>query len=147
MASASKEDEYAGGCHCGGVRWRVSLPAEGALVAWDCNCSICLKSRNTHVIVPSSHFHLDKGDDVLHSYRFGTKVANHLFCSECGVKSFYRPRSNPDGVAVTIYCLDKYTDLAPRISVRKFDGTDWEGSYDATGIASQSKEVVPTTSV
>ncbi len=42
----------------------------------------------------------DQGRDRLAEYTFNTRVAKHLFCAECGVKSFYRPRSNPDGWSV-----------------------------------------------
>ncbi len=80
-----------GGCHCGGVRFEVALPAR--VEAQSCNCSICGKTGFVHVIVPESRFRLTRGADRLAEYTFNTRVAKHLFCSECGVKSFYRPRS------------------------------------------------------
>ncbi|MEM7568671.1 MAG: GFA family protein [Pseudomonadota bacterium] len=90
---------YVGGCHCGAVRFDVDLPPE--IDVEDCNCSICVMSGNVHVIVPASRFRLLQGEDHLSEYRFNTKQARHLFCKTCGVKSFYIPRSNPDGFAVT----------------------------------------------
>lgn len=36
-------------------------------------------------------------------------MAQHLFCRACGVVPFYRPRSNPDGWAVTVHCLEAGT--------------------------------------
>ena len=128
--------EHAGGCHCKAVRFRVRAPRH--LVTWDCNCSICHMKRNTHFIVPASDFFLDAGEDNLSEYRFGTGVARHRFCSKCGVQAFYHPRSNPDGVAVTVHCLDPGS--VSSVEVRKFDGTDWAGSYAATGIAACSKK-------
>ena len=94
----------AGGCHCGNVRFEVLLPNE--IVVESCNCSICFKTGNAHIIVPTSRFSLKAGTSALTEYRFNTGVAQHLFCSNCGVTSFYIPRSNPDGVAVTHACLD-----------------------------------------
>ena len=118
-------DEFrwrAGGCHCGAVRFEASLAA--VVEAQSCNCSICEKTGFIHIIVPESRFRLTKGADALTSYAFNTGVARHLFCGVCGIKSFYRPRSNPDGWSVNARCLDDREDLDIRIEV--FDGRDWE---------------------
>ncbi len=111
-----------GGCHCGAVRFSAGL--EPRLRVEDCNCSICSKTGFLHVIVPEDRFRLLAGGDRLTSYSFNTGVARHLFCSTCGVKAFYRPRSNPDGWSVNARCLDDYATLDLRIE--PFDGRDWE---------------------
>lgn len=111
-----------GGCHCGAVRFTVELP--DAIEVEDCNCSICRMSGNIHVIVPASRFSLLSGEDSLTDYTFNEGVAKHLFCKTCGVKSFYIPRSNPDGVAVTWRCLDDWDTLL--VTVCPFDGVNWE---------------------
>ncbi|HAE28044.1 MAG TPA: aldehyde-activating protein, partial [Hyphomonas adhaerens] len=87
-------------------------------------CSICAMSGNIHIIVPSSRFRLLQGNDNLAEYTFNTGAARHLFCKTCGVKSFYIPRSNPDGVAVTWRCIDDWQDL--NATVNRFDGQNWE---------------------
>ncbi|GAB6194767.1 GFA family protein [Lysobacter xanthus] len=92
-----------GGCHCGRVRFEVDAPA--APVVLDCNCSICRMSGFLHLIVPATRFRLQAGDDALADYRFGTGAARHLFCGHCGIKSFYVPRSHPDGYSVNARCL------------------------------------------
>lgn len=61
------------------------------------SCSICDMKQNHHFIVPESKFELVSGETELSTYRFNTKMAEHTFCSICGVQSFYTPRSNPDG--------------------------------------------------
>ncbi|HXQ12950.1 MAG TPA: GFA family protein [Caulobacteraceae bacterium] len=111
-----------GGCHCGAVRFEVSLP--DAVVAQSCNCSICERTGFVHIITPESRFRLMKGAEALSSYRFNTGVADHLFCSICGIKSFYRPRSNPDGWSVNARCLDDADALD--IQIEPFDGRNWE---------------------
>ena len=121
---------HTGGCHCGGVRFSLRAPA--LLVAWDCNCSICAMKKNTHCVVPRDDFTLLSGGGLLTEYRFGTRTARHLFCRVCGVQSYYHPRSNPDGVAVTVACLDPGTVAA--VEVRAFDGVHWEASVAASGI-------------
>lgn len=112
----------AGGCHCGAVRFEAALPAH--VEAQSCNCSICAKTGFVHVIVPESRFRLIKGADQLTTYSFNTHVAKHLFCKVCGIKSFYRPRSNPDGWSVNARCLDETEGLD--IVIEPFDGKNWE---------------------
>ncbi|ASK87511.1 glutathione-dependent formaldehyde-activating enzyme [Sphingorhabdus sp. SMR4y] len=90
----------------------------------DCNCSICARTGFLHLFVPHRDFTLLKGEGGLTSYRFGSGQAHHLFCKNCGVKSFYQPRSHPDSWSVNYNCLDDGHDLEP--SIRKFDGRNWE---------------------
>lgn len=113
---------HRGGCHCGRVRFAVEAPA--VLDVELCNCSICAMTSYLHLIVPRSRFRLLCGEDELTTYTFNTGVAQHLFCSHCGIKSFYVPRSNPDGISVNARCLDPAT--VERVRVRDFDGRNWE---------------------
>src|SRR5438270_838076 len=62
-----------------------------------------------HLIVPRARFRLLRGADALSEYTFNTGTARHLFCRRCGVKSFYVPRSNPEGYSVNVRCLDQST--------------------------------------
>jgi hypothetical protein len=116
---------HAGGCHCGAVRFEVEAPAR--IEVTDCNCSICSKTGYLHLIVPKSRFRLLKGQDVLKTYTFNTGTAKHFFCSVCGIKSFYVPRSHPDGFSVNARCLDEGTVVA--MTVKPLDGRDWEKSH------------------
>ncbi|WP_452177046.1 GFA family protein [Hyphococcus aureus] len=113
-----------GRCHCGAVTWEVDLPDE--IVADECNCSICEMVGFLHVIVPRSKFKLLTGDDCLTEYRFNTGAARHWFCKTCGVKSFYVPRSNPDGYALNLRCMDR--SQFSKIEIRPFDGRNWEAN-------------------
>jgi hypothetical protein len=113
--------EVSGGCHCGAVRFTANLP-QPPVPALACNCSICSMTGFLHVMVPHERFELLTGRDALTSYRFGTGAADHLFCSICGVKSFYQPRSHPDAWSVNVNCLDQ----VPELSVEEFDGRSWE---------------------
>lgn len=94
------------------------------MAALDCNCSICSRFAFLHVIVPHTDFELLSGRHALQGYRFGSGVAEHLFCSLCGVKSFYQPRSHPDAWSINARCLDEPVELA----IEQFDGRDWEGA-------------------
>src|SRR4029453_9425359 len=110
-----------GGCHCGAVRFSASLPDE-PVPALDCNCSVCSMTGFLHVMVPHGEFELLTGRDALKSYRFGTGTAEHLFCSNCGVKSFYQPRSHPERWSLNANCFDTTVEL----SVEEFDGRHWD---------------------
>ena len=118
---------HIGGCHCGAVRFEVDAPSE--LNVYECNCSICAMTGFIHLIVPDRHFRLLDGADALTEYRFNTGTARHLFCRHCGVKSFYVPRSNPDGFSINIRCLQS-SSLAS-VRVETFDGRNWEQAAGA----------------
>ncbi|WP_395794777.1 GFA family protein [Aquimonas sp.] len=114
---------HTGGCHCGAVRFEVDAPAD--IEALDCNCSLCAMSGFLHLIVPATQFRLMSDPAALSEYRFGTGTARHLFCRVCGVKSYYVPRSNPDGFDINVRCLDPSTRTG--LTVTTFDGrADWE---------------------
>jgi hypothetical protein len=98
---------HRGGCHCGAVAFEVDAPAR--ITVSDCNCSICRMSGFLHLIVPRTRFRLLRGAASLSTYTFNTRTAQHLFCRRCGVKSFYVPRSNPDGYSVNARCLERAT--------------------------------------
>ncbi len=114
--------EIQGSCHCGAVKFVVQ--AEPRIVVQKCNCSICSSCGFIHYIVPASRFQLKSGAEVLTEYHFNTGLAKHLFCSICGVKSFYVPRSNPDGYSVNVNCMI-WPDSV-EIFEENFDGRNWE---------------------
>ncbi len=116
---------HRGGCHCGRVRFEVQAPAR--VQVSECNCSICNMAGYLHLIVRAEQFELLSGGDVLTTYTFNTGTAKHLFCSVCGIKSFYVPRSHPDGFSVNARCLDPGT--VAEMTVTSFNGQDWEEQY------------------
>ena len=112
---------YQGSCHCKAVTFEIEAPAD--IEADYCNCSICSKSGFLHLILPLSKFKLLSGADNLSTYTFNTGVAKHTFCKICGVKPFYTPRSNPDGIDVNLNCLDSKPNS---VKIVEFDGQNWE---------------------
>lgn len=124
---------YQGGCHCGAVKFEVEAPER--IKCGDCNCSICAKSGYLHLIVPKTRFRLLQGEASLTTYTFNTGVAQHRFCKICGIKSFYIPRSNPDGYDVNVRCFEP---LPETLEIEPFDGRHWE--LHAHTLAHMSKE-------
>jgi hypothetical protein len=119
--------KYAGGCHCGRVRFEVEAPAH--IEVAQCNCSICAKVGYLHLVVPADRFRLLAGREDLITYTFNTGIAQHYFCKHCGVKSFYIPRSHPDGVSVNARCLQDVD--VESIAVFPFDGRNWDAARAA----------------
>jgi hypothetical protein len=107
------------------VRFEVVAPAR--IEVTDCDCSICGTSGYLHLIVPKSRFRLLSGEDALTTYSFNTNTAKHLFCAVCGIKSFYVPRSHPDGYSVNARCLDAGT--VEQMTIKAADGKNWEKTY------------------
>jgi hypothetical protein len=115
-------ENHEGGCHCGRVRFRARVDLD---LLSQCNCSICTKKGILHLTVSPDDFELLRGRTSLTNYTFGTGVAQHTFCSHCGMHAFYIPRSEPDRITVNARCLDGIDgpNLEP---TRVFDGRHWE---------------------
>ena len=131
--SAPRLVTHRGGCHCGRVRFEVDAPAD--IAALDCNCSICRMTGFLHLIVPATRFRLLSGADALGEYTFNTGAAKHRFCRYCGIKSFYIPRSHPDGVDVNVRCLD--AGSVASIDISAFDDADRDAATAAIAHLSQ----------
>ena len=127
IEASTQRVTHRGGCHCRRVRFEIDAPAD--IEALDCNCSICRMTGFLHLIVPASRFRLLSGADVLTEYTFNTGAAKHRFCRVCGIKSFYIPRSHPDGVNVNVRCLDQGTVAS--LKVVPFDDNDRDAATAA----------------
>ena len=96
---------FKGSCHCGAVNFQVEAQEDAEIE--NCSCSICTMSGYLHLIVPKDNFKILNGKSDLSTYTFNSGVAQHYFSKTCGIKPFYIPRSNPDGVDVNVNCLDE----------------------------------------
>eukprot|EP00013_Stygamoeba_regulata_P004878 CAMPEP_0177633294 /NCGR_PEP_ID=MMETSP0447-20121125/2759_1 /TAXON_ID=0 /ORGANISM="Stygamoeba regulata, Strain BSH-02190019" /LENGTH=145 /DNA_ID=CAMNT_0019134941 /DNA_START=11 /DNA_END=448 /DNA_ORIENTATION=- len=115
-----------GGCFCKAVRFAVRVPASLHVDAYVCNCEICVMKQNHHFVVRLADMVSLQGAQHLTLFQFGTMTAHHLFCSVCGVCPFYRPRSNPEGYAITLYCIDPPDRARLHVTRKTFDGVNWE---------------------
>lgn len=102
----SQNKTYQGSCHCGNVKYQVELDLSGPVLA--CNCSMCGRTGSLMAFVPEAQFQLRSGEDSLSDYQFNTKKIHHLFCSNCGVRSFARGTGPGDSAMcmINVRCLD-----------------------------------------
>jgi hypothetical protein len=116
----TETQSYAGSCHCGAVRYEVTMaPPQKAFA---CNCSICSRAGWLLAFVPEESFRLLAGEGELGDYQFGKKHIHHVFCRTCGVRSFSRG-AGKDGkttFAVNVRCLAGLDATA--LPVETFDG-------------------------
>jgi hypothetical protein len=113
---------HSGCCHCQAIKFEFEAPPD--ITVYRCNCSICQMTDYLHLILPASSFNLLSGDPS--TYTFESHIAKHHFCPACGIKSFYIPRSNPDGVSINFRCVDQSTFT--NVEIRDFDGQNWEAN-------------------
>ena len=113
---------HKGGCHCGKVTFEVEAPTD--ITVAKCNCSMCSTCGFIHLIVDQENFTLLSGESEITTYTFNTNTAKHKFCKHCGIKSFYVPRSHPEGISINLNALDQSTITS--IKYKDFDGNNWE---------------------
>lgn len=99
-----------GGCHCGEVRFRLTLP-QGFADIQRCNCSICLMKGIAMMGVKRSSFELLQGEELLTLYQFNTGDAKHYFCSRCGIYTHHQRRSDTSQYGVNAACIDGMNPL------------------------------------
>jgi len=130
--------EFTVRCHCGKVSAQIQCNRK-TLTVWDCSCSDCSMRRNTHFVIPSNQFEVDEAAwvEATTLCLWGTKTAVRCFCKTCGILPWCTPRSNPDGVAVTLPCVDFGAD-PPQIETKTFDGKNWEDSFKTSTVKHES---------
>ena len=94
-----------GSCHCGAVKFAATL-TEGFASARRCTCSICRMRGAVAVTSTPDAFRITQGEDKLATYRFNTGTAEHHFCTECGIYTHHKRRSDPNQLGVNVACLE-----------------------------------------
>jgi len=97
--------EVTGACHCGAVTFAATL-TKGFASARRCTCSLCRRRGAVAVTSTPADFRLLSGADKLATYRFNTGVAEHHFCTTCGIYTHHKRRSNPNELGVNVACID-----------------------------------------
>ena len=93
-------------CHCGEVELEIK-ESEGALNKFlRCNCTLCKKKGYIMTFAPITDVKITKGENKLKLYQYHTKVAEHYFCSVCGIYTHHKMRSRPDTFGLNVGCID-----------------------------------------
>ncbi|MEM1065021.1 MAG: GFA family protein [Pseudomonadota bacterium] len=92
-------------CHCGAVELEVSL-TDGLATARRCDCSFCARRGAIAVSAPLDGLKVVRGADKLALYTWGTRTAQHYFCSVCGIYTHHQRRSNPNEYGVNVANLE-----------------------------------------
>jgi len=121
-ANIKSPREIIGGCHCQAVRFKANIAPDAVVLR--CNCSICSMTGFKHLIVKHQDFVLLLGQANLTNYTFNTCNAKHLFCSICGVKSFYQPRSHAGSWSINTNCIDQFNPA--EWTEQDFNGKNWQ---------------------
>ena len=120
MAGAPSGETIEGSCHCGAVRLRSPWSGRWEKVR-RCNCSFCRRRFVAVASVPVDDLEVIDPENALTLYQFGTRVAEHRFCSRCGIYTHHRRRSDPTEYGVNIACFAG-TDVRLYLGVPVNDG-------------------------
>ncbi len=132
--------EYKGGCHCGFVRYAVTLdldPGGGQQpTGVKCSCSFCTKANLVSVRLAGPHeFRLvsPASRGALGDYTFGRGGMHHFFCRTCGIHCFLEGDHQVKGttvphMTVNVVTLDCGGDSG--VDLRTFKMKYYDGRRD-----------------
>ena len=95
---------YKVSCHCGSVQLNVETDLS---IIKQCNCTMCKRKNAKMNILPKESIQSIQGEENLSLYQFGTNVAKHYFCKKCGIYTHHHRKSDPNGIAINIGCIDE----------------------------------------
>lgn len=99
------EPQHKASCHCGAVEMILGLP-NGIVNPRRCDCSICRRKGAVVASVWLKDIQITKGEDMLSRYQFNTHVAEHYFCSRCGIYTHHKRRADPNEYGYNVGCLE-----------------------------------------
>ncbi|TMW62052.1 hypothetical protein Poli38472_009545 [Pythium oligandrum] len=96
--------QHRGSCDCGALRFFVLAPKRVEAFD-DSNTLSCKKGRFPYLVLPTGCFEMVQASGIS-IYEPEATTAQHVFCGKCGVHIFHFDHSNPEFVAVNLYCVD-----------------------------------------
>lgn len=112
--------EYQGSCHCGAIKFQFS--SDQIDKGLRCNCSICLRkgALMSAFVLDADQLKIEAEPDALGLYQFGSKIAKHHFCRNCGIYTFHETVRKPGSYRVNLGCIDGID--ASQLPSELFDG-------------------------
>ena len=118
-------EQYTGGCLCGGVRYR--LASEPFDAGW-CHCRICQLTSGSPAMafatVPTGDWSIDRGEDKIRKVQ-SSSFGHRLFCAECGTSLGVRVDFQPETVDFPIATLDRPDAVAPGFHIFTSSQVTW----------------------
>ncbi len=123
--------QYSGSCHCGALTLEFrseKSPAE--LGARTCQCSFCQKHGGSWTSDPQGRVEVTLSGPVSR-YRFGTKTADFLFCTTCGVVPAVVAETEGKLLGVVrVNCLEQSAVFLDQAAPIDFDGEILDSRLD-----------------
>ncbi len=114
-----------GGCLCGAVRFRLSLPSKWCA---HCHCRMCQREHGagyvTWVGFESDHFTLLSGEAQLNWYP-SSPEAKRGFCGNCGSSMLFESSRWAGEMHVALACLGEPIDREPQAHVFYDTHVEW----------------------
>ncbi len=118
-----------GSCFCGGIKYEIRGPLEGAL---NCHCSDCRKSHSaafrSRASVKKSNFYFLEGEELLRGYK-AKPDEERCFCSVCGSQIFTRIKGS-EYIGFALGTLDDDPGVQPEMHVFVSDKAPWHSISD-----------------
>lgn len=123
MIQTNHEDQLAGGCLCGAIRFRVSAEPITTII---CHCSLCRRAAGAPLtawaMFPRDAFALEVG--ALATYASSPGVERG-FCGRCGTTLSFAADFMPGLIDLTIASFDEPERLPPQLHMWDSKRISW----------------------
>jgi len=142
MDSNAPTATYTGSCHCGQVKYEVTLPEVAHWQLSRCNCTICHKKGYLGLLGKAGTLKLlsPSNESELGDYTFGTGKMHHYFCKNCGTGTHvlgHVEALGGDFVMVSAHAIDD-VDLS-KMKIGKY----WNGREEKWADGPSAEPVKP----
>jgi hypothetical protein len=104
-------NKYLGSCHCGGIRFEINT--EQPLGPYfRCNCSLCSRKSAVMGAAARSALVVTGGAELISTYSWNTKEAQHYFCKVCGIYTHHAMRGEIELIGVNMACIEGFDVFA-----------------------------------
>jgi len=98
-------NRYRGSCHCGGVKFEIETGYPLGPY-FRCNCSLCSRKGAVMGAAPKDALRVTEGVDLVSTYQWNTREAQHHFCKVCGIYTHHVMRGETTTVGVNMACIE-----------------------------------------
>ena len=130
-----------GKCHCGNIAFSLAWePSPAEIPARACSCSFCTKHGGVWTSHPKGALEVAVEDPALVSnYAHGTRTAEFLVCSRCGIVPVVTSRI--DGRLYAVVNVNAFEDVDPSLLRRA--PADFGGEVTDSRLARRKRGWIP----